>query len=188
MNANAMSTEYRDHSLLNFEFRKAIAWGWSILGIFSIISALTSQSKINDWQVYYSVTVLASMLLAYLLDFKFHSAIVYAPILLVQWFSPFFLTDRSQNSWISIGLIAVATIVSLSNISDPKISISLSILAIILQQFIASQDLPSITDTNDLLLLSGYFGVTWCLLITFGLFYIRKGYIRYHGYSSHRSG
>ena len=180
MNANAMSAEYRDHSLLNFEFRKAIAWGWSILGIFSIISALTSQSKINDWQVYYSVTVLASMLLAYLLDFKFHSAIVYAPILLVQWFSPFFLTDRSQNSWISIGLLAVATIVSLSNISDPKISISLSILAIILQQFIASQDLPSITDTNDLLLLSGYFSVTWCLLITFGLFYIRKGYIRYH--------
>jgi hypothetical protein len=175
-----MRVDSRDHSLLNFEFRKAIAWGWSILGILSIISALTSQPNIQGWQIYYSASVLASMLLAYILDYKYQSAIVYAPILLVQWFSPFYLTDRSQNSWISIGLLAVATIVTLSNISDPKISISLSILAIILQQFIASQDLPSITDTNDLLLLSGYFGVTWCLLITFGLFYIRKGYIRYH--------
>jgi hypothetical protein len=175
-----MRVDSRDHSLLNFEFRKAIAWGWSILGILSIISALTSQPNIQSWQIYYSASVLASMLLAYILDYKYQSAIVYTPILLVQWFSPFFLTDRSQNSWISIGLLAVATIVSLSNISDPKISISLSILAIILQQFIASQDLPSITDTSDLLLLSGYFGVTWCLLITFGLFYIRKGYIRYH--------
>jgi len=99
---------------------------------------------------------------------------------LVQWFSPFFLTDRSQSSWISIGLLAVATIVSISNINNPIISISLSILVIILQQFMASQDLPSITDTNDLLLLNGYFGVTWCVLITFGLFYIRRGYFRYH--------
>jgi len=172
--------ENRDHALLDFEFRKAIAWGWSILGVFSIISALTSQPNIQSWQIYYSASVLASMFLAYILDYKFQSAIVYTPILLVQWFSPFFLTDRSQNSWISIGLLAVATIVSLSNISNPKISISLSILAIILQQFIASQDLPSVTDSNDLLLLNGYFGVTWCLLITLGLFYIRRGYIRYH--------
>jgi hypothetical protein len=180
MSTNTLIVENRDHALLDFEFRKAIAWGWSILGVFSIISALTSQPNIQGWQIYYSASVLASMFLAYILDYKFQSAIVYTPILLVQWFSPFFLTDRSQNSWISIGLLAVATIVSLSNISNPKISISLSILAIILQQFIASQDLPSITDSTDLLLLNGYFGVTWCLLITFGLFYIRRGYIRYH--------
>ena len=180
MSTNTLIVENRDHALLDFEFRKAIAWGWSILGVFSIISALTSQPNIQSWQIYYSASVLASMFLAYILDYKFQSAIVYTPILLVQWFSPFFLTDRSQNSWISIGLLAVATIVSLSNISNPKISISLSILAIILQQFIASQDLPSITDSTDLLLLNGYFGVTWCLLITFGLFYIRRGYIRYH--------
>jgi hypothetical protein len=180
MSTNALIVENRDHALLDFEFRKAIAWGWSILGVISIISALTSQPNIQSWQIYYSASVLASMFLAYILDYKFQSAIVYTPILLVQWFSPFFLTDQSQNSWISIGLLAVATIVSLSNISNPKISISLSILAIILQQFIASQDLPSITDSTDLLLLNGYFGVTWCLLITFGLFYIRRGYIRYH--------
>ena len=180
MSTNTLIVENRDHALLDFEFRKAVAWGWSILGVFSIISALTSQPNIQSWQIYYSASVLASMLLAYILDYKFQTAIVYAPILLVQWFSPFFLSDRSQNSWISIGLLAVATIVSLSNISNPKISISLSILAIILQQFIASQDLPSVTDSNDLLLLNGYFGVTWCLLITLGLFYIRRGYIRYH--------
>ena len=180
MSTNTLIVENRDHALLDFEFRKAIAWGWSILGVFSIISALTSQPNIQIWQIYYSASVLASMLLAYILDYKFQSAIVYTPILLVQWFSPFFLSDRSQNSWISIGLLAVATIVSLSNISNTKISISLSILAIILQQFIASQDLPSVTDSNDLLLLNGYFGVTWCLLITFGLLYIRRGYIRYH--------
>ena len=180
MSTNTLIVENRDHALLDFEFRKAIAWGWSILGVFSIISALTSQPNIQSWQIYYSASVLASMLLAYILDYKFQSAIVYTPILLVQWFSPFFLSDRSQNSWISIGLLAVATIVSLSNISNTKISISLSILAIILQQFIASQDLPSVTDSNDLLLLNGYFGVTWCLLITFGLLYIRRGYIRYH--------
>jgi hypothetical protein len=175
-----MVVENRDHTLLDFEFRKAIAWGWSILGVISIISALTSQPDIRIWQINYCVAVLASMFLAYILDYKFQSAIVYTPILLVQWFSPFFLTDRSQSSWISIGLLAVATIVSISNINNPIISISLSILVIILQQFMASQDLPSITDTNDLLLLNGYFGVTWCVLITFGLFYIRRGYFRYH--------
>jgi hypothetical protein len=180
MSTNTLVVDNRDHTLLDFEFRKAIAWGWSILGVFSIISALTSQSNIQSWQIYFSAAVLASMFLAYILDYKFQTAIVYVPIILVQWFSPFFLTDRSQNSWISIGLLAVATIVSISNISNPAISISLSILVIVLQQFIASQDLPSITDTNDLLLLKGYFGVTWCLLITFGLFYIRRGYFRYH--------
>jgi hypothetical protein len=180
MSTNTLVVDNRDHTLLDFEFRKAIAWGWSILGVFSIISALTSQSNIQSWQIYFCAAVLASMFLAYILDYKFQTAVVYVPIILVQWFSPFFLTDRSQNSWISIGLLAVATIVSISNISNPAISISLSILVIVLQQFIASQDLPSITDTNDLLLLKGYFGVTWCLLITFGLFYIRKGYIRYH--------
>jgi len=172
--------EQRDETILNFEFRKAIAWGWSILGIFSIISALTSQSTIESWQIYYSAAVFASMLLSYLLDFKYQSAIVYAPIPLVQLFAPFFLTDESQIPWISIGLIVVATIISISNISDPRISISLSIFAILLQQIIAWQDLPSITDTNDLLLLNGYFGISWCLLITFGLFFIRRGYIRYH--------
>uniref|UniRef100_UPI0035245831 hypothetical protein n=1 Tax=Salmonella enterica TaxID=28901 RepID=UPI0035245831 len=107
-------------------------------------------------------------------------ALVYSPILLVLWFAPFFLKDQAQEPWISIGLISVATIVSVSNIEDIRYSVSLSFLAIFLQQFIASKDLPSITDSNDLLLLQGYFGVSWCLLIIFGLMYIRRGYIKYH--------
>ena len=180
MSANSLVEEKRDHSLLQFEFRRAIAWGWSILGALSIISALVSQSTIKSWQIYYSIAVLAAMVLAYLLDYLFQSALVYSPILLVLWFSPLFLSDQSQEPWISIGLISVATIVSLSNIENTKISISLSFLAIILQQVIADQDLPSVTDSQDLLLLEGYFGVTWSLLITFGLLYIRRGYIRYH--------
>jgi len=180
MSAISIVEEKRDHSLLHFEFRRAIAWGWSILGALSIISALVSQSTIKSWQVYYSLAVVTAMVLAYLLDYLFQSALVYSPILLVLWFSPLFLSDQSQESWISIGLISVATIVSLSNIENTKISISLSFLAIILQQLIASLDLPSVTDSQDLLLLKGYFGVTWSLLITFGLLYIRRGYFRYH--------
>jgi len=180
MSANSIVEEKRDHSLLHFEFRRAIAWGWSILGALSIISALVSQSTIKSWQIYYSLAVVTAMVLAYLLDYLFQSALVYSPILLVLWFSPLFLGDQSQEPWISIGLISVATIVSLSNIENTKISISLSFLAIILQQVIAYLDLPSVTDSQDLLLLKGYFGVSWSLLITFGLLYIRRGYIRYH--------
>jgi hypothetical protein len=180
MSTNSIVEEKRDHTLLHFEFRRAIAWGWSLLGALSIISALTSQSKISNWQINFSLAVLASMLFAYILDIKFQSAIVYALIPLVLWFSPFFLSDETQQPWISIGLISVATIVSLSNIENVRISISLSIAAIVLQQYIANQDFPSITDSNDLLLLHGYFGITWCLLITFGLLYIRSGYIKYH--------
>jgi hypothetical protein len=67
-----------------------------------------------------------------------------------------------------------------SNFENVKISLSLSFIAIFLQQFIALQNLPSITDNNDILLLKGYFAVSWCLLITLGLLYIRRGYIRYH--------
>jgi signal transduction histidine kinase len=180
MSANSIAEEKRDHSLLHFEFRRAISWGWSILGGLSIISALVSQSSIKSWQIYYSIAVLGAMLLAYLLDYFFQSALVYAPILLVIWFAPFFLNDQSQQAWFSIGLISVATLVSVSNIENTKISISLSLLAIFFQQYMATQDLPSVTDSNDLLLLHGYFGVSWCLLITFGLLYIRRGYIRYH--------
>ncbi len=180
MSANSLVEEKRDHSLLHFEFRRAIAWGWSILGALSIISALVSQSTIQSWQIYYSIAVLVSMVLAYLLDYLFKSALVYSPILLVLWFSPLFLRDQSQEPWISIGLIAVATVVSVSNIENTKISLSLSFLAIILQQILANQDLPSVTDSQDLLLLNGYFGITWSLLIAFGLLYIRRGYIRYH--------
>jgi hypothetical protein len=180
MSANSLVEEKRDHSLLHFEFRRAIAWGWSILGALSIISALVSQSTIQSWQIYFSIAVLAAMVLAYLLDYLFKSALVYSPILLVLWFSPLFLRDQSQEPWISIGLIAVATVVSLSNIENTKISLTLSFLAIILQQLLAHLDLPSVTDSQDLLLLNGYFGITWSLLITFGLLYIRRGYIRYH--------
>jgi hypothetical protein len=180
MSATGVAEEQRDHSLLHFEFRRAIAWGWSILGALSIISALVSQSTIKSWQIYYSLAVLGAMLIAYLLDYFFQSALVYSPILLVLWFAPLFLTDQSQEAWFSIGLISVATVVSVSNIENTMISLSLSFIAIILQQYIAGKDLPSVTDSNDLLLLHGYFGVTWCLLIAFGLLYIRRGYIRYH--------
>jgi hypothetical protein len=88
--------------------------------------------------------------------------------------------DENQQPWISIGLITVATIISLSNIENTRISIFLSVSAIAFQQYIASEKLPSVTDSNDLLLLKGYFGITWCLLLTFGLFYVRRGYFRYH--------
>jgi hypothetical protein len=180
MSTNAVIEEKRDNALLHFEFRRAIAWGWSILGGLSIISALVSQDTFKSWQFYFSLTVLAAMVLGYILDYKYQSALVYSPILLVLWFAPFFLTDKTQEPWISIGLISVATIVSVSNIEDIRYSISLSFLAIFLQQYIASKNLPSITDSNDLLLLKGYFGVSWCLLIIFGLMYIRRGYIKYH--------
>ena len=52
MSTNTLVVDNRDHTLLDFEFRKAIAWGWSILGVFSIISALTSQPNIQSWQIY----------------------------------------------------------------------------------------------------------------------------------------
>ena len=172
--------ESPDHSLLHHEFRWAIAWGWSIIGFFSIISALTSQEKINDWQIYYSVILTITILISIYFHRIFNTAISYAPIPVVLWLSPFFLNDPNQKSWISIGFLAVATIVAITNIEDLRLVIPLILFSIALQQYIATKDLPSITDSNDLLLLHGYFGVSWCLLVGFGLIFIRQGYIGYH--------
>lgn len=180
MNQARIQSDKPDHSLLYHEFRWAVAWGWSIIGFLSIISALTSQDQISTWQKNYSIAVLVAILISIYFHRSFNSALSYAPVPLTLWFSPFFLTDPNQKPWISIGFIAVATIISITNIEDLRIGIPLIIISIAFQQFIAFQDLPSITDSNDLLLLKGYFGITWCLLIGIGLVYIRQGYIRYH--------
>ena len=180
MSQTITKSDSPDHSLLYHEFRWAIAWGWSTIGIFSILSALTSQNQISPWQIYFSIALALTLLLSFLLHRKFNSALSYVPVPFFLWFSPFFMTNANQKPWVSIGLITVATIVSITNIERLRIVIPLILLSIALQQLIAIQDLPSITDSNDLLLLNGYFGITWCLLVGFGLIYIRQGYLSYH--------
>jgi len=178
--ATTLIDQDKENSVLYLEFRKAIAWGWTIIGGLSIISALTSQPSIKNWQIIYSLILLLLIIAANLLDRLFQNAMFFAPILIYMFFAPFFLKDSEQKPWISIGLIAVAVIFSVSNIENILASLVFSLTAIFLQQFIASKNLPSITDSHDLQLLNGYFGVSWCLLITFGLLYIRQGYIKYH--------
>lgn len=186
MSSAITKSEKPDHSLLYHEFRWAIAWGWSVIGIFSIIAALTSQDQISQWQINYSLVVGTGILLSIYFHRRFNSALSYAPVPLILWFAPFFISDPDQRPWISIGFIAVAAIISISNIEDIKLVIPLVLLSIIFQQFIASRDFPSVTDSKDLLLLKGYFGITWCLLIGIGLIYIRQGYIRYHDSIDHQ--
>lgn len=180
MSQDISKSESPDHSLLYHEFKWAIAWGWGIIGFFSIISALTSQDQLNSWQIIYSISLVITILISIFFHRTFNSTLSYAPVPLFLWFSPFFLTDSNQKPWISIGFICVATIISLTNIEDLRIVIPLILASIALQQFMAVQDFPSVTDSNDLLLLKGYFGVAWCLLIGIGLVYIRQGYLRYH--------
>jgi len=186
MSSAITKPEKPDHSLLYHEFRWAIAWGWSIIGIFTIISALASQDQISQWQINYCLVVAAGVLLSIYFHRRYNSALSYAPVPLILWFSPFFVSDSDQKPWISIGFIAVATIISLSNIEDIRLVIPLVLLSIVFQQYIASQNFPSVTDSKDLLLLQGYFGITWCLLIGIGLIYIRQGYIRYHDSIDHQ--
>jgi hypothetical protein len=178
--ATTLIDQDKENSVLYLEFRKAIGWGWTIIGGLSIISALTSQPSIKNWQIIYSLILLLLIIAANLLDRLFQNAMFFAPILIYMFFAPFFLKDPNQKPWISIGFIAVAAIFSVSNIENVAVSLGFSFTAVFLQQFIASKNLPSITDSHDLQLLNGYFGVTWCLLIIFGLLYIRQGYIKYH--------
>ena len=186
MSQAIINSEKPDHSLLYHEFRWAIAWGWSIIGFFSIISAFTSQEEISLWQINYSISLLVAILSSFYFHRKFNTALSYVPVPLVLWFSPFFITDPDQKPWISIGFIAAATIISVTNFENLRVVIPLILLSIALQQFMAAQDFPSVTDSNDLLLLKGYFGVTWCLLIGIGLVYIRQGYFRYHDSIDHQ--
>jgi hypothetical protein len=178
--ATTLIDQDKENSVLYLEFRKAIGWGWTIIGGLSIFAALTSQPSIKSWQVIYSVILLALIVASNVLDRLYESALFYSPVLLYLFSAPFFLKDPNQKPWISVGFIAVAAIFSLSNIENVVVSLTFSFIAVFLQQFIASKNLPSITDSHDLQLLNGYFGVTWCLLIIFGLLYIRQGYIKYH--------
>lgn len=175
-----------ENSILYLEFRKAMSWGWNIIASLAIISALVSQSTIKSWQINYAISLSIIVLISNLLDRRYQSALFYAPVLLFMFFSPLFLNDPDQKPWISIGFIAVAAIFSVSNIENVWISLLFSTTAIILQQYIANLNLPSITDSKDLLLLRGYFGVSWCILLQIGLLYIRQGYIKYHTTIEHQ--
>lgn len=106
MSQSIIKSEKSDHSLLYHEFRWAVAWGWSIIGFFSIISAFTSQEEVSLWQINYSISLLVAILSSFYFHRKFNTALSYVPVPLVLWFSPFFITDPDQKPWISIGFIA----------------------------------------------------------------------------------
>ena len=141
-----------------------------------LAQAISVGQNNNNWLTIFSISSIFLLTLSrYAQRQKKFQYLNILPLLNI-FIAPIWIDNSVNKSWMSMGLITVVLCFSLAAIFKTSFSILPIIVIEILSLIIVKQDLISISDTNDLLSLGGYFAFVWNFGLMIAFIYARDNY------------
>jgi hypothetical protein len=177
LNFNQKRVQPVEESRLPFvEWKKITFIALPTIAMLSLVEAFLSQGSIEDWLLWITGGVFLFLALGVFLGVRYQFKLNFAPLTIFLLVSPLLVGDRATEPWMSIGLVCMAAVIYFSVITNVYLAVSVSIAIAVWQVLIASMNLSSVTDSRDVVYLSGYFSTTWMLAVGIGSILIRRKY------------
>jgi hypothetical protein len=173
MAAKTLGTELAD-----LEFRRISLIAWPTIAILFSIQALTSESEIRDWQIYYIIGIALTVGFSILIQRISNLTHPFIPFALYMLLAPVVLGDLPASPWMSYGLLTVAASIYVATINPWPIAIACILALSALQIWTVNMGLASFTDQRDMQLLGGFFATVWMMGIGLLISYIRNQYLQ----------
>ena len=172
-----MASKTLGTELADLEFRRISTIAWPTIAILFSIQALTSESDIRDWQIYYIIGITLTVGLSILIQRISNLSHPFIPFALYMLLAPVVLGDLPTSPWMSYGLLTVAASIYVATINPWPFAIAGILALSALQIWTVNIGLTSFTDQRDMKLLGGYFATIWMMGIGFLISYIRNQYL-----------
>ena len=173
-----MASKTLGTELADLEFRRISTIAWPTIAILFSIQALTSESDIRDWQIYYIIGITLTVGLSILIQRISNLSHPFIPFALYMLLTPVVLGDLPNSPWMSYGLLTVAASIYVATINPWPIAITCILALSALQIWTVNMGLASFTDQRDMELLGGYFATVWMMGIGLLISYIRNQYLQ----------
>jgi len=163
--------------LAQLEFNSLTGIAWPLLAIYYGVSILFAEESIKLWQIFFLIGLCSSYLGTIILGRLGINTYKFLPIMFYMLLSPIALGNTPSTPWMSYGLVALAAVLSLSNLGTIWLSVASMLTICGIQIWAIRSDLTSINDKRDLLLLNSYFSTLWTLGVGLAILYIRTKYL-----------
>ena len=163
--------------LAQIEFRRLSTVAWLSIALLSIGQALTAQTPIASWQIYYVAGVVVTVVVSILIQAFAAYESSYVPLMVYLLVAPIVLGTAPENAWTSYGVLTIFANLYIATIYRRNIAIALMLGVTIFQVWVISLDLSSISDLADMRLLNTYFSSLWTMGTGVAFIIIRTRYL-----------
>ena len=163
--------------LAQIEFRRLSTVAWLSIALLSIGQALTAQTPIASWQIYYVAGVVVTVVVSILIQAFAAYESSYVPLMVYLLVAPIVLGTAPENAWTSYGVLTIFANLYIATIYRRNIAIALMLGVTIFQIWVISLDLSSISDLADMRLLNTYFSSLWTMGTGVAFIIIRTRYL-----------
>jgi hypothetical protein len=163
--------------LAQIEFRRLSTVAWLSIALLSIGQALTAQTPIASWQIYYVAGVVVTVVVSILIQAFAAYESSYVPLMVYLLVAPIVLGTAPENAWTSYGVLTIFANLYIATIYRRNIAIVLMLGVTIFQVWVISLDLSSISDLADMRLLNTYFSSLWTMGTGVAFIIIRTRYL-----------
>ena len=163
--------------LAQIEFRRLSTVAWLSIALLSIGQALTAQTPIASWQIYYVAGVVVTVVVSILIQAYAAYESSYVPLMVYLLVAPIVLGTAPENAWTSYGVLTIFANLYIATIYRRNIAIALMLGVTIFQVWVISLDLSSISDLADMRLLNTYFSSLWTMGTGVAFIIIRTRYL-----------
>ena len=163
--------------LAQIEFRRLSTVAWLSIALLSIGQALTAQTPIASWQIYYVAGVVVTVVVSILIQAFAAYESSYVPLMVYLLVAPIVLGTAPENAWTSYGVLTIFANLYIATIYRRNIAIALMLGVTIFQVWVIRLDLSSISDLADMRLLNTYFSSLWTMGTGVAFIIIRTRYL-----------
>ena len=163
--------------LAQIEFRRLSTVAWLSIALLSIGQALTAQTPIASWQIYYVAGVVVTVVVSILIQAFAAYESSYVPLMVYLLVAPIVLGTAPENAWTSYGVLTIFANLYIATIYRRNIAIALMLGVTIFQVWVISLNLTSISDLADMRLLNTYFSSLWTMGTGVAFIIIRTRYL-----------
>jgi len=172
-----MSITTTGGELAQIELRRLSTVAWLSIGALSAVQALTAQSPIATWQIYYVVGIVVSVVVSILIQVFLAYESSFIPLALYLLIAPIVLGDTPEKAWMSYGVLTIFANLYIATIFRRNIAIALMLGVTVSQVWVINLDLSSISDLADMRLLNTYFSSLWTIGTGVAFMIIRGRYL-----------
>jgi hypothetical protein len=172
-----MSITTTGGELAQIELRRLSTVAWLSIGALSAVQALTAQSPIASWQIYYVVGIAVSVIVSILIQVFLAYESSFVPLALYLLIAPIVLGDTPEKAWMSYGVLTIFANLYIATIFRRNIAIALMLGVTVSQVWVINLDLSSISDLADMRLLNTYFSSLWTMGTGVAFMIIRGRYL-----------
>ena len=159
------------------EWRRASSLAWPGLAAGNLIQGYLLERKVTPWLFGFTLALILSGLAAWLLN-RMHFRLNFIPVIATLCIAPIVVGDAPSGSWTSIGLTIFAATIYFASIRRIWVAVATNTSLVGLQTWIASLQLTSVSDSQDMLYGFGYFSIVWTLSIGLASIWISHRYFK----------